>query len=516
MGKLLLSNNADEVLINFLRDRDKIFRKLGVRILEDGRPAKTDEIYVGSKIELESPNFRNAPDVSRVVMELTPDMRSEFFYLLPKLRPFVSYEYTPLGSHLWLHAEEKIERVRLTCPFCGAEGEYALSQSGVIYPDICECGVNVSVDVSDGLNFSVTGIADFGVRGKRVKAGVVEYSAAKLEGVPKSFEERLIDVLHTPEAGTDGPLTLPAKGDSPLHTGALTGKTPENCHLNYPDDSLYDGAVYFTKREKPLHRELCVVFYRKNFDKERLLIAESASPLIVSKIKAVFHRLKDSQLSVLVDGKEVEDPSNLVPGVAIEIASELFIPQGEKMVLPVQLGDLPPDSPFFLLDPLLDISITDDGFITLEPAELHEATLKCPFCGEEETYLLSSQSDETYPSTCDCGAMVSAVDFVPLPEINEESLEKFLNRVVEKTEYGEALSPVEESILSQLDKGYIVEKRTVEGVEWIKVKKLTERARGVPYPCLNSIVVPTTVWLTDLGHCWIAFEKDDVEYVTPP
>lgn len=512
MGKLLLSNSASEHLVSFLRDREELLRKLGFRIVENGNPARAREVYVGSRIELESSLLGNTSIASVAFMTLEPSISEdrEFHDLLSRLRPFITYQYTPHGN-VWLKAEEVEGHVHLSCPFCGEEMDYVISQSGDIYPDTCKCGVSVAIDVTDGLYFSVLEVADLGVRGEKVRAGLVEYAAIELKGIPENLREKLIKVLYAPAEE----VVLHTTHES--YTALGSGDEPPM--PSYPDDTLYDGIIYFSAdrpkardRPKTRNHELCALFYQKSSEKESLLITESASPLVVRKIRAVFHRLKESY-SVLVNGEEVKDPSQIVPGATIEIASELFIPQGDRVVMLVQYGRMSPKDPIFLLDPLLNIDTTRDGFIILERAELHEVTLKCSFCSEEETYLFSRESEETYPSACNCGAAVSATEFIPLPETTEESFIESLNRLFNKIENCDMLTPTDVGTFFQLKTGYIVERKIVDGREWVKVKKVTEKVRNLPFQCFSSIEVPATIWLVDVDDCWIAFEREDVEFL---
>lgn len=520
MGRLLLSNSASEHLIAFLRDREDLLRKLGFRIVENGRPARAGEIYVGSRVELESPLIGNTsiPSIAHMRLESSLSDDREFLDMLTSLRPFISCQYTPYGN-VWLKAEDVREHVHLTCPFCGEELDCVISHSGDIFPDTCNCGVSIAIDVTDGSVFSVLEVADLGVRNERVRAGLVEYAAVELKDIPFDVKEGLIKVLHSP--GEEFVANTINTTHVISESFTASGPEGESAMPAYPDDTLYDGIIYFsadkpkTNRDvsKPKDHELCVLFYRKSSEKESLLIAESASPVVARKIRAVFHRLKESY-SVLVNGEEVEDPSQIVPGAAIEIASEMFIPGEDRVIVPVHYGRVSPKDPIFLLDPLLNIDTTRDGYMVLERAELHEVTLRCPFCGEKETYIFSCESKEAYPSACNCGAAVSAAEFIPLPETTEEGFVKTLNRVYEKIGNGEILSPADMSAFLQLKTGYIVGRKVIDGREWIKVKKLTEKLRNLPLPCISSMEVPATIWLVNTDYCWVAFEREDIEFLS--
>jgi len=518
MGRFLLTDSASEHLIAFLRDREDVLRKLGFRIVENGNPARAGEVYVGSRVELESSLIGNTSIPSIAHMSLEPSISEdrEFLDLLSRLRPFITYQYTPYGN-VWLKAEKVEGHVHLTCPFCGEELDCVFSHSGDIFPDTCKCGVCIAIDVTDGSFFSVLEVADFGVRNERVRAGLVEYAAIVLKDIPEDLKKQLIEVLYSPAEEA-------VINTTHITNESFTASGPEDePSMPYPDDTLYDGIIYFSAdrpkakdargKPKPKDHELCAVFYRKSSDKETLLIAESASPLVARKIRGVFHRLKESY-SILVNGEEVKEPSQIVPGATIEIASELFVPHGDRVIIPVQYGRMSSKDPVFLLDPLLNIDTTREGYIILERAKIHEVTLKCPFCGEEETYIFSCDSEEAYPSACNCGAAVSATNFPPLPETTEEGFMKALNRLFDKIERGEMFTSTDMSTFFQLRNGYIVERKTADGKEWVKVKKLTEKVRNLPVPCFSSMEVSATIWLVNMDCCWVSFEKEDIEFVS--
>ena len=46
MGRLLLTNCSDERILELLRGKENILRKLGIRILENGNPVRAEEVYV--------------------------------------------------------------------------------------------------------------------------------------------------------------------------------------------------------------------------------------------------------------------------------------------------------------------------------------------------------------------------------------------------------------------------------------------------------------------------------------
>lgn len=466
MGRILLSNSASEHLIAFLRKKENILRELGFRIVENDRPARADELYVGSRIELESSLIRNIGSMIACI-HLEPGMEEDFLTALAKLKPFISSER--LYRDIWLKAEEVAGHIYLTCPFCGEKLEYAIFRSGGIFPDACTCGVSVAIDITDGSNFSVLEVVDLGVRNKKVKAGTVEYAAVELKDLSPELRETLTMLLYNPE-----------------------------------------NELHAKKTEK---LELCAVFYREHLKMESLLITESASPMVVRKIRAVFNAIKRSY-TVLVNNQIAEEPSQIIPGAKIEIASELFIPhEHNSVILPVRYDDLSPEDPIWLLCPLLNIETTTDGFTMLKKTELHEETIKCPFCGEEETYLFSSENEKVYPSACSCGAAVSVTELSYLPGTSEEDFTRTLTRFSEKIIEAGTISPADIVIYHQLKTGYIVGKEVIHGREWVKVKKLVERVRDLPYPCIYSMEVPETMWLTDMdGYCWIAFEKEDIAF----
>lgn len=507
MGRLLLTNCSDERTLELLRGKEEILRKLGIRILENGNPVRAEEVYVGSKIELESPQFRNTsiPSIVHIPLETTLEEDPKFMELLTKLSPLVSYEYTPYGS-LWLKAEKLADGFSLVCPLCDVKLDFVISHAGDLYPSRCACGADIAFDVSDGNTFSVLGVADLGVRGEIVKVGLVEYAAVRVEDIPNDLRQRLINVLQTPDdvymEGDEEGLDIPP----------------------YPDDTLYDAVEHFSldrtvgkkedvSKSAPLSEnpELCIVFYRKDSEKESLLITESASPTAVRKIRAVFHRLKE-KYSILVNGKEADSPSQIVPGVKIELASEELIPHGDGAVIMQLLDKVFDKDPLTLLTPLIEIDTKTDGYILLKKAKIQEISLKCPFCGKEDTYLYTVENEKVFPSSCDCGAAVYSLKHLTLPETTEEDLNKRIEKLFHKLNKGELPTPDEIAMLKQLETGYTVERKVIEDTDWLKSKKITKKARNLPYPCLTSIIVPATVWYADLQDCWIAFEMEDVDF----
>jgi|Deesub1362B_J571_1020462.scaffolds.fasta_scaffold00101_20 hypothetical protein len=260
------------------------------------------------------------------------------------------------------------------------------------------------------------------------------------------------------------------------------------------DESDTEGCFFFDDEPPtvPEHYRVCAVFL--SHSEKVIELTDSATPLVVKKLRAVFWALENADVTVEVDGTVAESSQDIVPGKRIAVRSERF-----ELT---EHGVRVPRSVMHLLSPLL--YEVEDG--SVEAAETYEVAVECPFCGERGEYLFSPESEIVYPATCDCGAMLSARKELALPWAGNE--DEFVERaysLLEKSVYSKRDVAVAELMLE----GYIVNEVEKSGRRWLKIKKVSERKRNLNYPCTSWQEYFTDVYATNVRNCWLLFEKDE-------
>jgi len=139
--------------------------------------------------------------------------------------------------------------------------------------------------------------------------------------------------------------------------------TPEEDAEEYP---LFDDEPPIV----PEHYRVCAVFLSH---REKVIeLTDSATPLVVRKLRAVFWALKNADVVVEVDGIAAESSQDVVPGKRIAVRSKRF-----ELT---EYGVKVPEGVLHILSPLL--YVVEDG--SVEAAETREVAVECPFCGERE------------------------------------------------------------------------------------------------------------------------------------